>query len=579
MKSLALFCAGAALLHLGGAAPVVNDPWHLVRYHGLDRNGIEVFLGIRYGQDTGGSNRFRPPKRPIVAQGGPITYMATSPGPSCPQPLGPWVPPITLGNITEVSEDCLRLNVARPKNTRPDARLPVMVYIHGGSFWAGNNHDPNIQPDGLVLESVRNGLPVMHVAMNYRLGFFGFAQSEALRAEGSENAGLRDQRLAIEWVRDNIARFGGDPHKITIFGQSSGGLAVGLQIMAYGATKPVPFQQAICQSQALEPGITGNFTADAMRALVDHVGCDAAQLDSAQTLACLRSLPMQTLLDSAIATYQSDIAHNIGDIWLPSVDGDFLPSAPSHLIRHGRFANITTMIGWCDNDVTFFTDPAIQTPADTRAFISSYLPDLSPSNLATLLSLYPSASFPSTPTLSSEFFRAARVFRDVLMTCQPVWYASHLARAGNPVYLYDWNQTILEPALEQITGKAGWGPVHTSEFAYVFANLSSYNVSGYPFKPTEGDRRLAVRGSRSWSTFAATGRPGREEGEMFRGFKEAFVDGGVEEEGFRVFVAGGPHEGLSAVSGREASPAVGAQRLAERCALVNSPEVIEQLRY
>ena len=171
MKSVALLCATAALLlHPSGATPVVDDPRHLVSYHGLDSNGIEVFLGIRYGQDTGGSNRFRPPKRPIVAQGGPTVYKATAPGPSCPQPLGTWVPPITLGNITEVSEDCLRLNVARPRNTRPDARLPVMVYIHGGSFWAGNNHDPNIQPDGLVLESVRNGLPIIHVAMNYRLG-------------------------------------------------------------------------------------------------------------------------------------------------------------------------------------------------------------------------------------------------------------------------------------------------------------------------------------------------------------------------------------------------------------------------
>jgi carboxylesterase type B len=144
------------------------DAKHGVTYHGLERNGIEVFLGIPYGQDTGGSNRFKPPKRRVPPLGHAVE--ATSYGPSCPQALGPWVPPISLGNITDVSEDCLNLNVARPRNTGAKARLPVLVYIHGGSFWAGNNHDPTILPDGMIVESVKNGLPVIHVAMNYRLG-------------------------------------------------------------------------------------------------------------------------------------------------------------------------------------------------------------------------------------------------------------------------------------------------------------------------------------------------------------------------------------------------------------------------
>src|ERR1700761_6922218 len=93
---------------------------------------------------------------------------------------------------------------------------------------------------------------------------FGFAQTDALLKDGSTNAGIRDQRLAIEWVHQNIAAFGGDPNKITIHGQSSGGLAIGMQILAYGGAKPQPFQQGICQSQALEPGITGNSTRTSM---------------------------------------------------------------------------------------------------------------------------------------------------------------------------------------------------------------------------------------------------------------------------------------------------------------------------
>ena len=232
-------CNSAAI-----ASPTVVDAGHGVTYKGLNRNGIEIFLNIPYAEDTGGMNRFKPPIPHIPSPG--TTIPGHSYGPACPQALGPWFLPISLSNVTEVSEDCLNLNVARPKGVCAEAKLPVMVWIHGGSFWTGQNGEITTAPDGMILESVKNGLPMIHVAMNYRLGckfpsflyseednltqiqVFVFAQSDALEAEGSENAGLRDQRLAIEWVRDNIEHFGGDPEKITIFGQSSGGMCCGL---------------------------------------------------------------------------------------------------------------------------------------------------------------------------------------------------------------------------------------------------------------------------------------------------------------------------------------------------------------
>lgn len=170
MRPSHLFFSAAALCHVGlaTASPRVADAKRAVTYQGLERNGIEVFLNIPYGQDTGGENRFRPPKAHVPVPGS--TVDATSYGPACPQKLGIWFPPISLGNITNVSEDCLNLNVARPRGTCATDRLPVMVYIHGGSFWAGSNHETTILPDGMILESVRNGLPIIHVAMNYRLG-------------------------------------------------------------------------------------------------------------------------------------------------------------------------------------------------------------------------------------------------------------------------------------------------------------------------------------------------------------------------------------------------------------------------
>ncbi|KEZ45609.1 Uncharacterized protein SAPIO_CDS1963 [Scedosporium apiospermum] len=561
MKLLAIV-EGLVLLRgvIAGSVPRVRDTTNDVTYEGLLRHGIEVFLNIPYGEDTGGRNRFKPPQRHVPARGS--TVKAQAYGPSCPQPLGPGFVPVVLGEITKVSENCLNLNVARPKGTRAKDRLPVMVWIHGGGFWTGGNNEPTTAPDGLVLESVENGLPVIHVAINYRLGFFGFAQSDALEAEGSENAGLRDQRLAFEWVRDNIRHFGGDPERITIFGQSSG-------------EKPVPFQRAICESQALEPGITGTFTIDAMQALVDYVGCNRSALNSVETVECLRTFDTEPLLNASIATKFDDLAHNIGDIWLPVVDGDFLPAAPSKLIRGGRFAKVPTMIGWTDGDINLFVDFNLKTAKEMHDLIASYIPDVASENIDALLSLYPASDFAAqeTKSLSAEFFRSSRIIRDIIMVC---WYAEHLVKYGNDeVYLYDWNQTILEPLLEAVVGAPGLGPVHTAEFAYIFGNLSAYDVPGLPFEPTQEDYALAKRASRSWSTFANLGRPILKKPDTLKGFGPALPN----KRDVYVFVAGGPNEGLSAIDGRHSSPALRAQKLRERCEFINSLEMIEQLEF
>jgi carboxylesterase type B len=155
--------------------PTVFDSVHNVTYVGLERNGIEIFLNIRYGQDTSGSNRFRPP-RPNTLEPGTIVN-AMEYGPACPQKLRESNNPTELSTISHVSEDCLNLNIARPKGLKPataadggSALLPVMVYIHGGSYFVGWNGDLSIAPDGLVRQADENGTPVLHVAMNYRLG-------------------------------------------------------------------------------------------------------------------------------------------------------------------------------------------------------------------------------------------------------------------------------------------------------------------------------------------------------------------------------------------------------------------------
>jgi carboxylesterase type B len=160
--STALVCGGIA-----NATPRSFNVKQQVTYNGLERNGIEIFLNVKYGRDTSGENRFKPPRAYIPTPGSNIS--ATSYGPACPQSLEAF-PPFGLTVVISMSEDCLNLNVARPKGTSAEDKLPVLVFIHGGSFWEGSNQEITNAPDGMILESVKNGLPVMHVGLNYRLG-------------------------------------------------------------------------------------------------------------------------------------------------------------------------------------------------------------------------------------------------------------------------------------------------------------------------------------------------------------------------------------------------------------------------
>jgi carboxylesterase type B len=447
-----------------------------------------------------------------------------------------------------------------------------------GSFWWGSNMEPTFKPDGLVQQSVAGEHPVIHVAMNYRLGFFGFTQSDSLRAEGSENAGLRDQRLAIEWVRDNIEIFGGDPENITIFGQSSGGLAIGMHILAYGGTKPLPFQRGIAESQSLEPGITGNFSRDALSAVVDFVGCNTTDLQAVDTISCLRGMDTETLLNASITTYASDIGHNVGDIWLPVVDGDFLPAPPSQLIDEGRFGKAYFMTGWTQDDLNFYTNVSIATSDDTYDFVRSYLSAMAEKSLDDLLDLYPVAEFapPSGTNLTAEFYRSARIFRDILMVCPSLYLGAAMHKTYSaPVYHYDFNQTILDPILEHTINVSHLGVVHTSEFAYVFGNVEAYNNSGNPINLTASDYALQERASRSWSAFASTGFPTRSGEVTVQGWLDAYSTPNQTH----VEVVGGPWEGWWPLSGADSPDVVSKQKLVERCAFLNSPEIIHGLQY
>ncbi|KXJ85125.1 Alpha/Beta hydrolase protein [Microdochium bolleyi] len=266
------------------------------------------------------------------------------------------------------------------------------------------------------------------------------------------------------------------------------------------------------------------------RELAGYVGCNTTALDDAAAITCLQSIDTLELTKASQVNTAEPVPTTFG---CPTQD-----------------------------DITLYMSPSIAYAEGTYNSIRARYPWLSETSLDALLVLYPVAEFPANTTANrtSESYRVARIWRDVLMVCQPMYLAQTLSAAGSDVYLCDWNQTVTGPALAAVRGLYGGGVLLTGEFANTFGNVSVYVVNGYPFDPAPEDFALQHRGARSWSTFANTGRP-RMEGKAI------------------IWIAGGPNEGLSAVGGLGARPEMAEQKLHQRCAFTNSPDMIEQLRY
>lgn len=325
--------------------PIVKDPINKLSYKGTittppnspeKTTKIEHFLNIRFAHAA----RFTPPSPFLPSPGSTID--ATSPGPACPQSL-PAIPPF-FSETHAISEDCLNLRISRPSGVKADAKLPVVVHIHGGGVVKGSAYDPHFDPDRLLALSVEMGQPVIYVAINYRLTIFGFARLPILKEQKSLNLGMRDQRVALEWVRDNIDHFGGDPERVTAFGLSAGGTFTSLQMVAYGGAKGAPFTRAWMMSGP--PGTALNMTSEETerhtREVAERVGCDSTKKNDEEVLECLRKVPMEELTEKAMG-YSVENHPPAGLFtFIPSVDGDFIPDRQSVLYQSGKFVKGTS---------------------------------------------------------------------------------------------------------------------------------------------------------------------------------------------------------------------------------------------
>jgi carboxylesterase type B len=328
----ALVCLVASGVVFG--EPVVTNQQTKVTYRGTTSGSVEHFMNIRFAQDTSGHRRFAPPEPYVPPEGSEVD--ATTPGPACAQTRN-GLPPFLVGT-PDISEDCLTVRIDRPAGTTADDRLPVVVHNVEAGCIKGWLYDPHIDPDALVALSASLKKPVIHVAIQSRLTIFGFARLPALKEQQSLNVGLRDQRIGVQWIKDNIAAFGGDPNLITVFGVSAGATLTSLQLVAYGGEKGVPFNQFWAMSGP--PGTAVNMSSDATEihtmAVAEKLGC--LREKDEDILECLRSVSMDELMETAMAYSVSNHPPVGLFTFIPSVDDDFIPNTPTTLYRAGKFS-------------------------------------------------------------------------------------------------------------------------------------------------------------------------------------------------------------------------------------------------
>src|SRR5712671_2328641 len=442
---------------------------------GLANGPVRIFKGIPYGAPTSGANRFMPPQKP--APWGSVRE-ATQIGPRCPQPPTPGLMPeeaIDL-DIGPMSEDCLSLNVWTAA-VDAAAKRPVMVWFHGGGYAVGSGG--SVRYDGSSLARKRD---VVVVTVNHRLNAFGFLYLTELGGEKyaeASNAGMLDIVAALEWVRDNIANFGGDPGNVTVFGESGGGGKVST-LMAMPAAKGL-FHRAIAQSGVALRGMTADAAAAAAQALLGQLGLGASDLDRIQ------ETPFERIL-GALQTARPPLGFG------PVVGGHALPRHPFDPEAPEISAHVPMLLGSNLTERTFFPDTPLD-PIDDAALLGHVkrytgLGDAEASRLI--------ASYRKNRGNADNTFLYQLLSADWWMTANVTTQAERKARLGRaPAYVYHFEKRT--PVRD---GKLKCP--HTLEIAYAFDNidLSAAVTGAGPDKQALADTVSAM-----WTAFARTGDP------------------------------------------------------------------------
>jgi len=443
-----------------------------------DGKAVNAYLGIPFAETTGGRNRWKAPVPKALWDG---TLRATRLGPACPQNTTVMYPQ---------SEDCLSLNVWTPADDSAGPRA-VMVFIYGGAFIYGYNADPLY--DGAYTAAYGD---VVVVSMNYRLGALGFLSGIKDKKTGEElngNFGILDQILALEWVRDNIGAFGGDPDKVTIYGESAGAMSVGLHLLSSPRSEPL-FRAGIMESNPLglpykslkqSHAIAKEFATN-LGCAVDDVGCMRAQLP-------------EVVLD---AQMQRDMAlpfllHGIRDmlVWSPVIDGEVLTRQPVQTAPEGGLSK-PVILGTNANEGLLFVEVAKSglgwkrvSDLDYRIVVDFFFRDQKIRKK--IYEKYPPDGHDNTMLVS-------KVFSEYLFTC-PNLYAASKGSQETWSYIFDHVPSFnMRPNTPACADHA----CHTAELPFVFHTARN---RGYEFTPEENTLSNLMVGY--WTDFAKNLNP------------------------------------------------------------------------
>ena len=465
------FLSVAAVTAAADLVPTENGT---VEGRGVQPSGIRIFRGIPFAQPPTGDWRWREPQ-PVENWKG--VRQAVDFGPRCMQAR---IFDDMIFRSNGVSEDCLYLNVWTPAKSSRE-RLPVLVYFYGGGFVSGDGSEPRYDGESMATKGI------VVVTVNYRLGVFGFMAHPELTKESAHNAsgnyGFLDQNAGLQWVQRNIANFGGDPKRVTIAGESAGSMSVSAHMAS-------PLSKNLIAGAIGESGaITGTLAA-VPRAKGEEQGSKFAANLGAPTLAALRAIPSQQMLDASSKGGWASVGR-----FPPTIDGYFLTEDPAAIYATGKQARVPLLVGWNSEEwnwkALFGPDEA------TLENYKKVLAKLYSTRADEALTLYPATTpeevMQAATDMASDRFMGYSTWK---------WGDLHAKTSGAPVYRYFYTRP--RPAMKTQSTPSARGAVHSAEIEYALGNLALMK-DVYPW--TDDDYTVSNTMQSYFANFIKNGNP------------------------------------------------------------------------